>query len=133
MITIGLGPWLFTNYCCDFHTIYKPSPKSIPLFYYYLHGVMCAPRKLTCCSLVTLRTQTQLRHSALAKKKVQLGQIFCFRILALKHQAIPQDFSLNLNSINVSEKYPRESQVYKIWMRIQNSFFHVVKRKQQCT
>ena len=65
---------------------------------YYLHGVMCAPCKRTCCSLVTLPTQTQLRHSALAKKKVQLGQIFCFQILVFMQQAIPQDFSLNFQS-----------------------------------
>ena len=85
-----LNPRLFVNhlhYHPAFSTIYKPSTKSIPVFYYYLNGVMCAPCKLTCCSLVTLPTQTQLRHSALARKKVQLGQIFCFHILVFMHQA----------------------------------------------
>ena len=117
---VFLNPRLFFShfhyYHSAFSTIYKPSPKSIPLFYHYLHGVMCAPRKFTCCSLVTLRTQTQA--FCFSKEKSTIGSNFLLSQSSFYTPSYFPRFFLKLsvlNSIKVLEKYPRESQVYIVY------------------
>ena len=106
---VFLNPRLFFSHLHYYHsafsTIYKPSPKSIPLFYHYLHGVMCAPRKFTCCSLVTLQIQTQA--FCFSKEKSTIGSNFLLSQSSFYTPSYFPRFFLKLsvlNSIKVLEK-----------------------------